>query len=138
MTSKTNLLDLMTPEERAKMKSAFEKRMAGDGSYKKDKIPPMIYLLAKAGVYFGWQAVVDAKRGYTEATDDDGTLVKVPLSMEEFNGLVMAAEKLKYSDYINQARGTSAGVSASLCDSKSKAQKAFELGTAVFRKEIER
>jgi hypothetical protein len=134
---KTNLLDLMTPKEQEKMKAAFRKRMAGDGTYKKDKIPPLIYLLAEAGVYFGWQAIVDAKRGYTEAKDDEGNLVKIPLTMEEFNGLVMAGRKFRYSDYINQARGTRAGVSSSLCDSKSKAKQAFESGVESFRKVID-
>ena len=134
---KTNLLDLMTPKEQEKMKAAFQKRMAGDGTYKKDKIPPLIYLLAEAGVYFGWQAIVDAKRGYTEAKDDEGKLVKIPLTMEEFNGLVMAGRKFRYSDYINQARGTRAGVSSSLCDSKSKAKQAFESGVEGFRKVID-
>lgn len=134
---KTNLLDLMTPKEQEKMKAAFKKRMAGDGTYKKDKIPPLVYLLAEAGVYFGWQAIVDAKRGYTEAKDDEGKLVKIPLTMEEFNGLVMAGRKFRYSDYINQARGTRAGVSSSLCDSKSKAKQAFETGVEGFRKVID-
>jgi hypothetical protein len=134
---KTNLLDLMTPKEQEKMKAAFRKRMAGDGTYKKDKIPPLIYLLAEAGVYFGWQAIVDAKRGYTEAKDDEGNLVKIPLTMEEFNGLVMAGRKFRYSDYINQARVTRAGVSSSLCDSKSKAKQAFESGVESFRKVID-
>lgn len=134
---KTNILDLMTPEEQAKMRTAFQKRMAGDGTYKKDKIPPLIYLLAEAGVYFGWQAIVDAKRGYTEARDEDGKLVKIPLTMEEFNGLVMAGRKFRYSDYINQARGTRAGVSSSLCDSKSKSKQAFEAGVESFRKVVD-
>lgn len=134
---KTNLLEMMTPEEQAKMRAAFQKRMAGDGTYKKDKIPPLIYLLAEAGVYFGWQAIVDAKRGYTEARDEDGNLVKILLTMEEFNGLVMAGRKFRYSDYINQARGTRAGVSSSLCDSKSKAKQAFETGVESFRKVID-
>ena len=134
---KTNLLETMTPEEQEKMKDAYKKRMSGDGSYKRDKIPPLIYLLAEAGVYFGWQAIVDAKRGYTEATDEDGKIVKIPLSMEEFNGLVMAGRKFRYSDYINQARGTRAGVVSSLCQSKTKAQQAFDAGTESFRKVVD-
>ena len=136
-TNKVNLLDIMTPDEREKMKSAFRKRMAGDGTYKKEKIPPRIYLLAEAGVYFGWQAIVDARRGYTEATDDKGNIVKIPLTMEEFNGLVMAAKKQRFSDYMNQAVGTRAGVASALCDTKSKAKQAFEHGTEGFRKVIE-
>lgn len=135
--NKVNLLEMMTPEEQSKMRDAYKKRMKGDGTYKKEKIPPMVYLLAEAGVYFGWQAIVDARRGYTEARDADGNLVRIPLTIEEFNGLVMAAKKFKYSDYINQARGTRAGVSSALATTKSKAKQAFEGGTESFRKVIE-
>lgn len=131
---KTNLLDLMTPGEQAKMKDAFNKRMAGDGSYKREKIPPQVYLLAEAGIYFGWQAIVDAKRGYTEAEDENGKKIRIPLTMEEFNGLVMAGRKFRYSDYINQARGTQTAV-GSVLSKNSKA--AFKKGMEPFRKQVE-
>lgn len=131
---KVNLFEMMTPEEQEKMNQAFEKRMRGDGSYKKEKIPPQIYLLAEAGVYFGWQAIVDARRGYTEAKDDNGNLVKIPLSMEEFNGLVMAGKKFRYSDYINQARGTQTAVGSVL--SKNSKQ-TFKRGVESLLKDIE-
>ena len=133
-TNKVNLLEQMSPEERDKMKDAFKKRMAGDGTYKREKIPPQIYLLAEAGVYFGWQAIVDARRGYTEATDDDGNIVKIPLTMEEFNGLVMAGKKFRYSDYINQARGTQTAVGSAL---SKNAKTSFEKGIRPFMKQIE-
>lgn len=136
MTSnnKVNLLEMMTPEEQEKMKDAYKKRMRGDGTYKKEKIPPLIYLLAEAGVYFGWQAIVDARRGYTEATDDDGNLVKIPLTMEEFNGLVMAGKKFRYSDYINQARGTQTAVGSVL---SKNSKTTFKKGIEPFVKEVE-
>lgn len=132
--NKVNLLDQMTSEERDKMKEAFRKRMAGDGTYKREKIPPQVYLLAEAGVYFGWQAIVDARRGYTEATDDNGNPIKIPLTMEEFNGLVMAGKKFRYSDYINQARGTQTAV-GSVLSKNSKVS--FEKGIRPFMKQIE-
>lgn len=136
MTSnnKVNLLEMMTPEEQEKMKDAYKKRMRGDGTYKKEKIPPLIYLLAEAGVYFGWQAIVDARRGYTEATDDDGNLVKIPLTMEEFNGLVMAGKKFRYSDYINQARGMQTAVGSVL---SKNSKTTFKKGIEPFVKEVE-
>ena len=131
---KVNLFDMMTPEEKEKMDKAFKKRMQGDGTYKKEKIPPQIYLLAEAGVYFGWQAIVDARRGYTEAIDADGNPVRIPLTMEEFNGLVMAAKKFKYSDYINQARGTQTAVGSVL---SKNSRSTFEKGMRPFIKEVE-
>ena len=136
MTSnnKVNLLEMMTPEEQEKMKDAYKKRMRGDGTYKKEKIPPQIYLLAEAGVYFGWQAIVDARRGYTEAKDDNGNLVKIPLTMEEFNGLVMAGKKFRYSDYINQARGTQTAVGSVL---SKNSKTTFKKGIEPFVKEVE-
>lgn len=136
MTTKNrvNLFEMMTPEEQEKMNQAYEKRMRGDGTYKKEKIPPQIYLLAEAGVYFGWQAIVDARRGYTEARDDKGNLVKIPLTMEEFNGLVMAGKKFRYSDYINQARGTQTAVGSIL---SKNAKATFKKGMEPFTKEIE-
>lgn len=133
-SNKVNLFDMMTPEEQEKMNKAFAKRMSGDGTYKKEKIPPLIYLLAEAGVYFGWQAIVDARRGYTEAKDKDGNEVQIPLTMEEFNGLVMAAKKFKYSDYINQARGTQTAVGSVL---SKNTKSTFEKGMRPFIKEVE-
>lgn len=133
-SKKVNLLEMMTPEEQSKMRDAYKKRMKGDGTYKREKIPPMVYLLAEAGVYFGWQAIVDARRGYTEARDEDGNLVKIPLSMEEFNGLVMAGKKFRYSDYINQARGTQTAVGSVL--SKNSKQ-TFRRGMESILKDIE-
>ncbi len=136
MTSKNkvNLFEMMTPEEQEKMNRAFKQRMAGDGSYKKEKVSPIMYLLAEAGIYFGWQAIVDARRGYTEAKDEDGNDVRIPLSMEELNGLVMAAKKFKYSDYINQARGTQTAVGSVL---SKNAKSTFEKGMKPFIKEVE-
>lgn len=136
MTSKdkVNLFEMMTPEEQEKMNRAFKQRMAGNGSYKKEKIPPVVFLLAEAGIYFGWQAIVDARRGYTEAKDGNGNDVRIPLSMEELNGFVMAAKKFRYSDYINQARGTQTAVGSVL---SKNAKSAFEKGMKPFIKEIE-
>lgn len=136
MTSKdkVNLFEMMTPKEQEKMNRAFKQRMAGNGSYKKEKIPPIVFLLAEAGIYFGWQAIVDARRGYTEAKDANGNDVRIPLSMEELNGFVMAAKKFKYSDYINQARGAQTAVGSVL---SKNAKSAFEKGMKPFMKEIE-
>lgn len=133
-TQKVNLFDMMTPEEKEKMNRAFKQRMAGDGTYKKEKIPPQIYLLAEAGVYFGWQAIVDARRGYTEAKDENGEDRQIPLSIEELNWLVTAAKKFKYSDYINQARGTQTAVGSVLSKNP---KSAFKRGLEPFIKEVE-
>lgn len=138
---KRNLLEMMTPEDQEKMKRAFEQRMRGDGTYKKEKIPSHIYLLAEAGIYFGWDAIRDALRGYIEAEeiDEEGKTKKIhiPLDMDMFNALVMAGKKYHFSDLINKARSVHAGVSASIATKSSQAKEAFEKGTRDFRQIVE-
>lgn len=119
---KTNLLDLVSPEEREEIQALYKKRKSGNTSYRgKLTIPPDIFLIAEAGYYFGWGAVEAAKRGYVEGFETitkDGKMIqkrtKIPLMMEELNILVEGARKVKYSAVVDAARGTQAGVASSL------------------------
>lgn len=102
-----NLLDLMTEKDRKVALDAYEKRMHGDNTYRKAKVSPIAYLLAELGIYFGWEAIAAAKRGYIETFDEHtGKRKKLPLSMEELGTLAEAARKVRYSEYLNQARCT--------------------------------
>lgn len=102
-----NLLDLMTSEDRKQAEDAYERRMSGDNSYRRAKISPAAYMLAEVGMLFGWEAIAAAKRGYIEAFNEkDGKRRKIPLTMEELSVLADAGRKIKYSDFISQARGT--------------------------------
>ncbi len=55
MANRANLLDLMSPEDKAQALASYEKRMSGNTEYRKNlKIPPLVYLMAELGYYFGW------------------------------------------------------------------------------------
>lgn len=98
-----NLLDLMTPEDRAIVQTWTEKRQ--NPQYKQD-IPTPLYICAQLGYYYGWQAVMDYRRGYSigyepvvnKAGQPTGKLQKVRLAftLEEAVGLIEAARKVHY------------------------------------------
>lgn len=112
MTTKTNLLDLMTEEERSSVKKAYAERMTGNVNYRKSlKVPPEIFLLSELGYFFGWGAIQDAKRGYVEDFDEiTGKRRKIPLTMEEINILVEGARKVWYGKAIDTSRATQTAV----------------------------
>lgn len=102
-----NLLDLMTEKDRNAALDAYERRMKGDNTYRKTKVSPLAYLMAELGIYFGWEAIVAAKRGYIEIFDEHtGKKKKMKISLEELGVLAEAARKVRYSEYLNQARCT--------------------------------
>lgn len=102
-----NILDLMTEEDRQKSVSAFERRMSGDTSYRKDhKISPISFLVAEFGYYYGWGAVEAVKRGYIIGRHDDGSLHKIPLTLEEVAEYVESARKVWYGKVVDSSRGT--------------------------------
>lgn len=129
----SNLLDLMSEEDRKKSLEAFEKRMNGDTSYRKDqKIDPTVYLIAELGYYYGWGAVEAAKRGYIETFDDHTKeRKKMILTLEEIAVLVEAARKVWYSKVLDTSRGSFVAVGSAM--SKSPKQ-SFKEGMKPFAK----
>lgn len=97
-----NLLDLMPKEEREKALAKAEKRM----SKRTGQVAPEMYLIAEAGYYFGWEAIVAIKRGYIEYRDKQGELKQALLTLEEVSALVDAARKVWYTKMVDQSLGT--------------------------------
>lgn len=127
-----SLLDLMSDEDKQKSLSAFERRMSGDTSYRKDrKISPVSFLVAEFGYYYGWGAVEAVKRGYILGYHDDGTQHKIPMTMEEVAELVEAARKVWYGKVVDSSRGSQIAVGSVL--SKNPAS-AFDKGMKPFVK----
>lgn len=120
-----NLLDLMTPEDRAAAKRNYQRRMAGETPNHRQKAAPSVKLVAEAGIMFGWQAVVDIKRGCTEGG--------IPLTLEEVAALVDAGRKVQYSQEINAARGHQIAINAAMAKTSTKSRRAFEDG---FKREL--
>lgn len=100
-----NLKDLMTPEDRELVKSWAEKRLKP--KYKQD-IPPGLFICGQLGYYYGWQAVVDFRRGYHVGITDDGKFTKMAFTFEDAVGLVEAASKVHYRLKTDEARMNSA------------------------------
>lgn len=123
-----NLLDLMSESDRKLAHRNYERRMAGETPNHRQKVAPSVKLVAEAGIMFGWQAVVDIKRGYTEGG--------IPLTLEEVSAIVDAGRKVQYSQEINAARGHQIAISASFQKNKSMAEQAFNNGFARELKEI--
>ena len=120
-----NLLDLMTESDRNAAINAYERRMHGDNTYRKQKVAPIAYLLAQFGMMYGWSAIEAAKRGYIEAFDEHtGKRQKIPLTMEEVSTLVDAGQKVKYSDFLNNARCTQVATSSAISKHPEKTFKA--------------
>lgn len=102
-----NLLDMMSDSDRDKSLSAFERRMSGDTTYRRNyKISPVSFLIAEFGYYYGWGAIEAVKRGYVEGRHDDGSFHKIPLTLEEVSEYVEAARKVWYGKVVDSSRGT--------------------------------
>lgn len=100
-----DLFSLLSPEDQAKTKAWARKRL--EAKYKRD-IPPDLYLAAQLGFYYGWEAVVDFRRGYHEGIDPKGNLIRHPFTFIEASAFVEAAEKVHYRQMLDQSRSTAA------------------------------
>lgn len=112
-----SLLSMMSAEDRAKARANFQKRIAGETPNHREKVPAVAMIMAEAGVMFGWQAVVDLKRGYTEGG--------IPLTLEEMTLIIEGGRKVQYGMNVNAARGTQVAVSSALSKTP---KKTFERG----------
>ena len=94
-----NLLDLMTEEDKALVKSWAEQRQ--NPKHKQD-IPTPLYICAQLGYYYGWEAVNDYRRGYSIGYEPDATnptrlrMVRYAFTLDEAVGLIEAARKVHY------------------------------------------
>lgn len=97
-----SILDLMTPEHRAKAEASAKKRLDASKT-ERMSVAPEAYVLAELGMYFNWQAVVDAKRGYIDYRDSDGNYHQSIFTLEEAVVMVEAAKKVRYAMLIDEA-----------------------------------
>lgn len=110
-----NLRDLMTPEERETMKRWAEERR--NPKHKQD-IPMPFYIAAQLGYYYGWQAVIDYRRGYSIGYEPELNKVGEPtgkviivreaFELEDAVALIEAARKVDYRMKIDGSRIQSA------------------------------
>lgn len=88
-----NLLDMMSENDRELVKIWAKERLSP--KYPQD-IPIPYYTLAELGHYYGWQAVVDLKRGYHAGINQKGEPERIRFTFEEATALIKAAKKVEY------------------------------------------
>lgn len=91
------LLEQLSPEDQAKVKDWSRK--ARTSVHERD-IPPELFIGAKLGYYYGWEAKVAFGRGYNIGIDENGKLVKIPYTFDEAVADVRSAEKVHYRKLI--------------------------------------
>ena len=94
-----SLLDLMPAEEREKALEKAEKRLARNKTRRGMKVSPEFFMAAEFGYYFGWDALLALRRGYTV---DPVTGDKEVLKMTEAQLLLEGAKKVWYTKLVEQ------------------------------------
>lgn len=95
-----SLLDLMPKEEAAKAIERGQRRMENSKSKKGLAISPEVFLVSEFGYYFGWEAVLAIRRGYTVVPI---TGEKEVLTLDEAQVLLEGARKVWSSKLAEQA-----------------------------------
>lgn len=113
MTKTNNLLDLMRPEDRDKMKARFKERTAVKNI--KNKISPEMYMLAQFGLMYGWQAVMDVRNNL--------------ITGEEMFALLEAGQKVQATQQIEHGISTSVAIGSQF---SKHPQQAFNKGMGGF------
>lgn len=77
-----SLLDFMPEEQRKKALEKAQRRLERKKANTQD-ISPELYYMVKLGKHFGWNAFLDAMRGYVTTIDANGKTIKEPFVIEE-------------------------------------------------------
>ena len=95
-----SFLDRMPAEKRKMYEERAEKRLQASKAKRGLSVSPEFYMAAEFGYYFGWDAVVALRRGYTvEPVSGDKEL----LTMAEAQLLLEGARKVWYSKLVDHA-----------------------------------
>lgn len=99
-----SILDLMSPDEKQKALDKAEKRLSKKVS--SGSVSPELFIVGELGYYYGWDAVMAIRRGYTIEYDSKGNIEKVPFTLEEATALIEAGKKVYYSKLIEQSHAS--------------------------------
>lgn len=119
MKSKS-LLDLMPKEAAEKAIQRAEKRNARKRAKKGLDVSPEIFEVAEFGYYFGWDAVLAVRRGYTV---EPVTKEKEPLTMAEVQVFLEGARKVWRTKLIEEAGANMASTSSAHSQTPSQSLK---------------
>lgn len=109
-----SLLDLMPEAERDKAIAKAEKRITAQQAKKGLSVSPEFYMAAEIGYYFGWEAIMALRRGYTV---DPRSGDKEQFTTVEAQLLLEGARKVWYGKLVEH---TQSGVIANTFNHASK------------------
>lgn len=109
-----NLLDMMRPDDRAKMKARYKERTAQKNI--NNKISSEMYMLAEFGLMYGWEAIRDVKSDF--------------ITGEEMFALLEAGHKVLANRAIEHGVTTSVAIGSQFSKTP---QATFNRGMSQFR-----
>lgn len=92
------LFEQLSDKDKATVRSWS--RNAQSSKHERD-IPPELFIGAKLGFYYGWQALIAFKLGYITTIDDNGKTIKIPYTFDDAVADVRSAEKVNYRNLID-------------------------------------
>lgn len=121
-----SFLDKMPQADRERAIKRAEKRLERNKTRKGVEVSPEFFQLCEMGYYYGWDALMAVRRGFTtyidNKYDEDGNIIgvqaiKEPLTSVEAEVILEGARKVWYSKLIEQAH---AGVISNTFNHSSK------------------
>lgn len=93
-----SFFEQLSEEDKAKVRGWS--RSARVSEHNRD-IPPELFIGAKLGFYYGWEALIAFKLGYIVGIDDEGKPMKITYTFEDAIADVKSAEKVNYRNLID-------------------------------------
>lgn len=128
----------MPEEERDRALERAEKRLQRNAEKRGLSVTPEFYMAAEIGYYFGWEAIMALRRGYTTvpSTNTKGETVyrQEAFTTVEAHLLLEGARKVWYSKLVEQSGGNFVAYGAA--NSKNPVD-AFNRGTKDFQTRAE-
>lgn len=122
MTKAVSFLDKMPDAERKQAVERADKRLEKQQSKRGLDVPPMFFMAAELGYYYGWEALMAFRRGYTQNLEGEKEL----FTMQEATLLLEAAQKVWYKKLTEQAHAGVIGNSFTVGGSYQEALKPLE------------
>lgn len=108
----------MPEDDRKKAIDRGNKRMERQRTKKGLDVSPEMYLVAEFGYYFGWDALLALRRGYTVVPNTSKTEI---FTLDEALVLLEGARKVWYSKLVEQSHGNMVGSAAKFSNNPGQA-----------------
>ncbi len=103
-----SFLDLLSPEDRQKAIERAERRLESRKARKGLDVSPEMFEICEFGYYFGWDALMAVRRGFTVSQSGEKEL----LSIDEVRVMLEGARKVWYTKLVESAGANMASTSS--------------------------